>query len=84
MSWRALAVVAALLLATGLAGAVDPRQHSDLKQFSVYCDDAPLRMRVASFAGEVRRDVMHLLGEGEAWKAPIVIVIERASAARPG
>ena len=84
MSWRALAVVAALLLATGLAGAVDPRQHSDLKQFSVYCDDVRLRMRVVSFAGEVRREVMALLGEGEGWKAPIVIVIERATAARPG
>ena len=83
MNRRALAVAAALLLAPELAGAA-PREHSDLKQFSVYCDDAPLRMRVASFAGEVRRDVMHLLGEGEAWKAPIVIVIERASAARPG
>ncbi len=83
MNPRALAVAAALLLATGRAGAV-PHEHSDLRQFSVYCDDAPLRMRVASFAGEVRRDVMRLLGEGEAWKAPIVIVIERASAARPG
>ena len=83
MNRRALAVAAALLLSPGFAGAV-PREHSDLKQFSVYCDDVRLRMRVVSFAGEVRRDVMALLGEGEGWKAPIVIVIERATAARPG
>ncbi len=84
MNRRALAVAAALLLAPGLGRAVDPRQHSDAKQFSVYCEDVPLRMRVVSFAGEVRRDVMQLLGEGEAWTAPIVIVIERATAAQPG
>ena len=84
MSRRALAVLVALLLAPRLAGAVDLRQHSDWKQFSVYCEDLPLRMRVVSLAGEVQREVMQLLGEGDGWKAPIVIVIERASAAQPG
>ncbi len=82
MNRRALALVLALLAVLLPAGALDPRQHSDLKQFSVYCDDAPLRMRVVSFAGEVKRDVLQLLGESEnAWKAPIVIVIEPASGA---
>ena len=83
MNWRALAVWAALLLEPLAAGAVDLREHSDLKQFSVFCEDVPLRMRVVSFAGEVKRDVMQLLGDrDDAWKAPIVIVIEPASGAR--
>ena len=83
MNRRALAMWAALVLGPLSAAAVDPRQHSDLKQFSVFCEDVPLRMRVVRFAGEVKRDVLKLLGESEnAWKAPIVIVIEPASGAR--
>ena len=82
MNRRALAGWVALLLVPLSAAAVDPRQRSDLKQFSVFCEDAPLRMRVVSFAAQVKRDVLQLLGEGEnAWKAPIVIVIEPASGA---
>ena len=85
MNGRALAGWVALLLMPLSAGAVDPRQHSDSKQFSVFCEDVPLRMRVVSFAGEVKRDVLQLLGESDnAWKAPIVIVIEPESGAHLG
>ena len=85
MNRRALAGWVALLLMPLSAGAVDPRQHSDSKQFSVFCEDVPLRMRVVSFAGEVKRDVLQLLGESEnAWKAPIVIVLEPESGAHLG
>ena len=83
MNRRALAAGLALLAALRPAGAVDVRQHSDSKQFSVYCEDVPLRMRVVSFAGEVKHEVMQLLGErDDGWKAPIVIVIEPASGAQ--
>lgn len=82
MSRRAPAVLAVLLAALLPAGALDLRQHSDSasKQFSIFCEDAPLRMRVTGFAEEVKRDVLQVLGERDGWKAPIVIVLERASA----
>ena len=83
---RALVVLAVLLAALLPAGAIDLQQHSDSasKQFSVFCEDVRLRMRVVSFAEEVKRDVLQLLGERDSWKTPIVIAIERASTARPG
>ena len=85
MNRRALTVLAVLLAALRPADALDLRQHSDSasKQFSIFCEDAPLRMRVAGFAEEVKRDVLQLLGERDAWKAPIVIVLERATAGEP-
>jgi hypothetical protein len=80
------ALVAAMVLLTALlpADALDLRERSDSasKQFSIYCEDVPLRMRVVSFVEEVKRDVLQMLGEREGWKAPIVITIERASPAR--
>ena len=83
MNRWALSMGVALALGSLATAAVDPRQHSDLKQFSVFCEDAPLRMRVVSFANDVKRDVLKLLGDNDnAWKAPIVIVIEPASGAR--
>ncbi len=85
MNRRALAALAALFAAMMPAGAIDPRQHSDSssKQFSIFCEDVPLRMRVVSFAEEVKQEVLRLLEEGDFWKAPIVIAIEPASVARP-
>lgn len=86
MSPRALAVLVLVLLRAALphAEALDPRERSDSasKQFTIYCEDVPLRMRVVSFVEEVKRDVLQMLGEREGWKAPIVITIERASPAR--
>jgi hypothetical protein len=72
-----------LLLAIGLgpARAIDLRQRSEsgTKQFVVYSEDVRLRQRVASFAEEVKADVIALLGESNLWKAPIVITLARAT-----
>ncbi len=86
MNVRALALFAALGLAVSTAGAIDPRAHSDssTKQFSIFCEDVPLRMRVVSFAEEVKQEVLRLLDdEPLSWKGPIVITLEPASGARP-
>ena len=85
MNLRGAAVLAGLLAALPSAGALDLRQHSDSasKQFSIFCEDAPLRGRVASFAEEVKHDVLQLLGERDAWQAPVVIVLQRAAAGAP-
>ncbi|MEI8108400.1 MAG: hypothetical protein WCI46_11335 [Verrucomicrobiota bacterium] len=73
----------ALLLLASLppAPAANPHAHSDSAslQFSIFCDDTPLRMQVSSFAEEVKHQVLQLLGERDLWKAPIVIVIDQAS-----
>lgn len=73
----------AALIATGSmqAHALDLRQRSESgnKQFIVYSEDVRLRQRVASFAEEVKTDVLRLVGEGDLWKAPIVITLERAT-----
>ncbi len=81
---RALVAAMVLLTAPLPADALDLRERSDSasNQFSIYCEDRPLRMRVVSFVEEVKRDVLKTLGEREGWKAPIVITIERASPAR--
>ena len=81
---RALVAAMVLLTAPLPADALDLRERSDSasNQFSIYCEDRPLRMRVVSFVEEVKRDVLKTLGEREGWKAPIVITIERAAPAR--
>lgn len=77
---RALAAVGVLLLAAlASADALDLRERSDSasKQFTIYCEDVPLRMRVVSFVEDVKRDVLQMLGERDGWKAPIVITLDR-------
>jgi hypothetical protein len=85
MNRRALALVAFFGLAVSAGAAVDPRAHSDSasKQFSIYCEDVPLRMRVTGFTEEVKKEVLTLMDEGDLWKAPIVITIEPASPSAP-
>jgi hypothetical protein len=84
MNLGAFAATAAVFVATVSASAIDPRARSDSasKQFSIYCEDVALRHRVVSFAEDVKADVLRALGEGDRWKAPIVIDIERATTAR--
>lgn len=75
----ALLGLAAVVLA-GLPGrALDLRQRTDSasKQFIVFSEDVRLRQSVASFAEDVKRDVLQLLGETNLWKAPIVITLAR-------
>ena len=55
------------------------RSESGTKQFVVFSTDVRLRQRVASYADEVKADVLQLLGQGDRWKAPIVLTLERAS-----
>lgn len=85
MKRRAQAWFAALGLVVSTAGAIDPRAHSDSssKQFSIFCEDFPLRMRVVSFAEEVKTEVLRLLDDGDFWKGPIVIALEPVSGKRP-
>ena len=71
-----------VLAAAGLpARAIDLRQRSESgnKQFIVYSEDVRLRQRVASFAEEVKMDTLRTLGVGDAWKAPVVITLARAT-----
>jgi hypothetical protein len=82
MNCRAMLWLAALCAVGSMpAMALDLRQRSESgnKQFVVYSEDVRLRQRVASFAEEVKNDVMRLVGEGDLWKAPIVITLERAT-----
>jgi hypothetical protein len=76
---RVLLGLAALMLAGAPAGAFDLRQRSESagKQFIVFSEDVRLRQSVASFADDVRHDVLQLLGESNLWKAPIVITLAR-------
>lgn len=82
-AWRWFFV---LLASLAPASAIDLRQRSESssKQFVVFSDDVRLRQRVAGFVEEVKSDVLRLLGEGDRWKAPIVITLERASTLQPG
>jgi hypothetical protein len=56
------------------------RSESSSKQFVVFSTDIRLRQRVASYAEELKADVLQLLGDSDHWKMPIVITLERASA----
>ncbi len=81
MSPRSLLLFAVILTALGRAEAADlpARSISSSKQFIIYCDDATLRGRVTGFAEEVKDQVLSLLGEGDRWKAPIIISLARAA-----
>ena len=86
MNRRFILGIAGLFLALAGAEAVDPKQRSDSssQQFSIYCDDVRLRHRVVSFAEEVKTDILQLMGLPDRWRAPIVITIEKQTAANPG
>jgi hypothetical protein len=83
---RALRWLVVLLAGFAPVRALDLRQRSESssKQFVVYCEDVRLRQRTASFVEEVKADVLHLLGERDRWKAPIVITLERSSTLQSG
>ncbi len=68
------------ILADAPVRGIDLRERSEsrTKQFIVYSEDVRLRQRVASFAEQVKSDVLQLLGEGDFWKAPVVITLARA------
>jgi hypothetical protein len=81
-----------LILLLGLLGvaltpapAIDlsQRSTSSSKQFTVYSPDHVLRSRVASFAEEVKGDMLALLGERDRWKHPIVLTLARVGEDAP-
>ncbi len=79
MSPRHLLLIAALAAAARVDAAPPAAQaHSSarLRQFVIYCADAPLRRQIESMVEETKADVLELLGEkGDSWKMPIVISI---------
>ena len=79
--WFAAVNVAGIIAAQ----AIDLRQRSESrsKQFVVYSEDVRLRQRVASFAEEMKGLVLELLHEGDRWRAPVVITLERAKTGEP-
>lgn len=82
MNVRALLWLATLMVAVAMpVRAIDLRQRSEsaTKQFVVYSEDVRLRQRVASFAEEVKADMLQLLQESDLWKAPVVIALARAT-----
>ena len=87
MNVRPLLALAVLGLA-GVSGAsgIDLRQRSEsgTKQFVVYSEDVRLRQRVASFAEEVKREVLQLLNESDLWRAPVVITLAPATTLERG
>jgi hypothetical protein len=76
---KAAALLLAVLAALP-ASAVDLRAKSTSasRQFVVFCSDADLRGRVASFVEEVKRDVLGMIGQPDRWRIPIVIALEAA------
>ena len=81
MKSAALLCFAALLVVTLPAGGVDLRERSvsSSSQFVVYSSDVRLRQRVASYAEELKADVLQLLGQSDHWRFPIVVTLERSS-----
>ena len=55
------------------------RSVSSTQQFVVYSADVRLRQRVASYAEELKSDVLQIFGESDHWRWPIVVTLERAS-----
>ena len=83
---RRLSPFVLLLLSSLLAAGAptDSRQKtvSSSRQFAVYCTDAALRSRIASFADDVRSDVLHLLGSDDFYgNGNIVLTIDKAEGA---
>jgi hypothetical protein len=69
-----------VLLSVAAAGfAVDLRHRSvsNSGQFVIYSDDREVRSRVVSFVEEIKDGVLGLFREGDDWKFPIVVVLER-------
>lgn len=75
---RGLVYFLLAVLHTTACLAVDLRHRSvsSSGQFVVYCENRELRTRVASFAEEVKTDVLRALREGDDWKIPVVFTIE--------
>ncbi|MGV3532378.1 MAG: hypothetical protein ACO1QR_08395 [Chthoniobacteraceae bacterium] len=76
-----LCIALALTCAIPARAAVDPKQRSSSRQFTVYCSDFALRTRVINFAEQVKSEVLQFLNIYDAGRQafPIVITIESAA-----
>lgn len=72
----ATALVLSCALGVVFGQTVPQSLFSSSKQFVVYCDDAKVRSAVASFAEQVKTDVITLLGLASPWKYPIIVQIK--------
>jgi hypothetical protein len=83
MNVRQLLSAAVLLaVAASSPAAPDPaaRSISGNGQFIIYCPDFALRGRISSLVGELKSELLALLGEGaDRWKIPIVITLDQAA-----
>jgi hypothetical protein len=60
------------------------RSVSSSKQFLVFSPDMELRQKVANFTEEVKGGFLQIVGEPDRWRAPILITLNRATAAQAG
>lgn len=74
---RGFSVLSALFLAHGAHASLPANKTISLdRQFVVYCDDAPARSAVASFAETTKRALLAMLGQPDRWKYPIVVDVD--------
>jgi len=67
-----------------VGGVFQKKSTSESGQFVVYCDDLAVRLRITGLVEDEKRGVLKLLGAKDEWKYPIVVNVERISAAAPG
>ncbi|MEI8340237.1 MAG: hypothetical protein WCH43_01720 [Verrucomicrobiota bacterium] len=88
--WMRAGMLGLLLLATLVrpGRAVEALQKKSIStsgQFVVYCDDLASRLRLTGFVEETKKEVLELIGgKKDHWKSPIVVNVDRMSAASPG
>jgi hypothetical protein len=89
--WRRACIMGALILLAAparRAAALETLQKKSISssgQFVIYCDDLPSRIRLTGVVEEIKKGVLALLGEKkDRWKCPIVVNVDRLSAALPG
>lgn len=81
----ALACLLGLLAPPAQAAPIDLKERtvSSSKQFTIFCTDVALRSRIASFAEELKAQWLHLIGESDHWKNPVLVTLQRAEAENP-
>ncbi len=70
---RRILFLAFVVCVAGVKAAPPERSISISRQFIVYGPDARLRGAVCDLAEQTKTNALHLLGERDAWKTPIVI-----------
>jgi len=88
---KLLQMVCALgVLIPGVLSAASPfepphKSVSSSQQFTIYCDDLPMRLQISSFCETTKSGILGVLMQKlDNWKIPIVINIFRPDATTPG